>query len=313
MQIYKDDNHKPEMALALTEFEALCEFVDHDQLVEAFQTVPELRECTNDVLADAYIQSSAADRKQALQQAFSALMVCDETVVAVAVDKMARRLQQESEQRELSVKEKLVVRLNDQYPQDVGVLAAWFLNYIRLQPGQAICLAANEPHAYVSGEIIEVMATSDNVIRAGLTPKTRDVEVLCNSLTYSQGAPDLLHGEKVLPYLLCYRPPSEFREFELYSFKPPADSLFKLPACLGPLMMLVQHGSCTVKANWDQGKASQRSTQRGDVWFVAAGTRLEFQAEEDMVVWFAACNGLGFAPLVNNVLPFVSAAAVAQS
>ena len=38
---------------------------------------------------------------------------------------------------------------------------------------QAIYLAANEPHAYVSGQIIECMATSDNVVRAGLTPKLR--------------------------------------------------------------------------------------------------------------------------------------------
>lgn len=47
-----------------------------------------------------------------------------------------------------------------QYPGDVGVLAAWFLNYLRLQPGQAVALPANEPHAYISGEIVEVMATS---------------------------------------------------------------------------------------------------------------------------------------------------------
>jgi mannose-6-phosphate isomerase len=44
---------------------------------------------------------------------------------------------------------------------------------VRLEPFEAIYLAANEPHAYVSGELVEVMATSDNVIRAGLTPKFR--------------------------------------------------------------------------------------------------------------------------------------------
>jgi mannose-6-phosphate isomerase class I len=48
---------------------------------------------------------------------------------------------------------------------------------VRLAPGEAIFLAANEPHAYVSGELVECMATSDNVIRAGLTPKFR-----CGSL-----------------------------------------------------------------------------------------------------------------------------------
>jgi Phosphomannose isomerase type I len=71
-------------------------------------------------------------------------------------------------------------------PQDVGVLAAYFLNVVTLAPGQAMYLPANEPHAYVSGELVEAMAASDNVIRAGLTPKLRDTSVLCSSLTYSQ-------------------------------------------------------------------------------------------------------------------------------
>ena len=58
---------------------------------------------------------------------------------------------------------------------------------IRLTPGQAIYLPANVPHAYLAGEIIECMAASDNVIRAGLTPKFKDTRVLCSSLTYEQG------------------------------------------------------------------------------------------------------------------------------
>ena len=58
---------------------------------------------------------------------------------------------------------------------------------IRLEPGQAIYLPANVPHAYLSGEIVECMAASDNVIRAGLTPKFKDVQVLCSSLSYEQG------------------------------------------------------------------------------------------------------------------------------
>ena len=58
---------------------------------------------------------------------------------------------------------------------------------INLKPGQAIYLPANVPHAYLDGEIVECMAASDNVIRAGLTPKFKDTRVLCSSLTYEQG------------------------------------------------------------------------------------------------------------------------------
>lgn len=88
--------------------------------------------------------------------------------------------------RQLTDKEQLVLLLEKQYPADVGVLAAFFLNHVKLNPGEALFLGANEPHAYLSGECIECMATSDNVVRAGLTPKHRDVQTLCSMLTYKQ-------------------------------------------------------------------------------------------------------------------------------
>lgn len=88
--------------------------------------------------------------------------------------------------RQLTAKEVLVLNLEKQYPDDVGVIAAFFLNYVKLSPGEALYLGANEPHAYISGECIECMATSDNVVRAGLTPKFRDVQTLCAMLTYKQ-------------------------------------------------------------------------------------------------------------------------------
>lgn len=88
--------------------------------------------------------------------------------------------------RQLTDKEQLVLQLERQYPADIGVIAAFFLNHVKLSPGEALFLGANEPHAYLSGECIECMATSDNVVRAGLTPKHRDVQTLCSMLTYKQ-------------------------------------------------------------------------------------------------------------------------------
>ena len=78
----------------------------------------------------------------------------------------------------------VVLRLAEQYPGDFGVFAPYFLNYIKMKPGDAIFIGANEPHAYISGNCIECMAKSDNVVRAGLTSKYIDTETLCNMLTY---------------------------------------------------------------------------------------------------------------------------------
>ena len=105
--------------------------------------------------------------------------------------------------RALTEKEQLVLSLERQYQEDVGVLAALFFNYVKLNPGEALYIYANEPHAYLSGECIECMATSDNVVRAGMTSKYRDVETLCSMLTYKQ----VSYVPTLLPVLLnCILP-----------------------------------------------------------------------------------------------------------
>lgn len=93
--------------------------------------------------------------------------------------------------RTLTDKEELVLSLERQHQEDVGVLAALFFNYVKLSPGEALHIGANEPHAYLSGECIECMATSDNVVRAGLTPKYKDIQTLCSMLTYKQVSIDI--------------------------------------------------------------------------------------------------------------------------
>ncbi len=45
----------------------------------------------------------------------------------------------------------LVRRLNSQFPGDIGCFCVFFLNFVQLQPGEALYLAPNEPHAYIWG------------------------------------------------------------------------------------------------------------------------------------------------------------------
>jgi mannose-6-phosphate isomerase len=61
----------------------------------------------------------------------------------------------------------------------------FFLNFVTLEPGEALFLVADDIHAYISGDIMECMAASDNVVRAGFTPKFKDVTTLVDMLTYN--------------------------------------------------------------------------------------------------------------------------------
>lgn len=313
--IYKDNNHKPEMAIALSDFEALCGFCPHEEIVEAFENVPELTACCGRQAAEGYVLSSIENRKEALRAAFTALMTADKDAVSAALTTMLQRLsaQQQGEVGDgplsppppLTPKELLVIRLSEQYPGDVGILAAWFLNYITLRRGEAIALAANEPHAYLKGEIVECMATSDNVIRAGLTPKLRDTDTLCSSLTYTQGPPNVIPaqgGGITAQYLSVYRPP--FKEFEVWKFAAPAGTaVAMLPQAKGPMIVLVQQGEGEMETTGvnggkggEQGQKRKHHVHRGQVYFVPAGTWSGVVAETEMLIWMAAPNGMGFHP-----------------
>ncbi|XP_028216549.1 mannose-6-phosphate isomerase 1-like [Glycine soja] len=185
--VYKDGNHKPEMALAGTEFKVLCGLVTLKEL-KAVLTVPEVVELVGVENVNLVLQITDEDGeekvKAILQSLFTDVMSESKESVTGAVDKL--RIVCIRKVRQLTDKEQLVLWLEKQYPSDVGVIAAFFLNHVKLAPDEALFLGANEPHAYIYGECIACKATSDNVVRAGLTPKHRDVQTLCSMLTYKQ-------------------------------------------------------------------------------------------------------------------------------
>ncbi|MBN2873522.1 MAG: mannose-6-phosphate isomerase, class I, partial [Spirochaetales bacterium] len=80
------------------------------------------------------------------------------------------------------------LRLMDEYPGDIGALAPISMNLFELKPGQALNLAAGQPHAYLSGNAIEIMANSDNVLRGGLTSKHIDIPELISTLSFDSAS-----------------------------------------------------------------------------------------------------------------------------
>lgn len=196
-----DDNHKPEMAIALTSFRGFCGFRPLKEMATFLSAVPEFQrvidapsgfsaELTNKSSDNA--ATSEDEARGWVRGIFSRLMQAPTATYKSAVTGLAARYRTALQKGgDLEVDKDLaglVVTLNEQYPGDVGVLCAFVLNVVDLKPGQALFLGANEPHAYIQGDIVECMASSDNVVRAGLTPKERDTETLVKMLTYNSGS-----------------------------------------------------------------------------------------------------------------------------
>lgn len=240
---YKDDNHKPEMAIALGEFEALCGFRRAKKIAEFASKF----EGFSDLLGEVNVKnlSECANEKEAIKGAFEKLMKSSKEEIIRSIEKMP----QDATDSDLS----LFHRLNSQYPSDVGVFCVFFLNHFTLQSGEAVFLAANEPHAYLSGSCVECMATSDNVVRAGLTPKHRDVEVLCSMLTYNSfnGLEELLTKPQKLadrPNSALYKSPvPEFSVLRIELNGVGAEDECKNAESFGRSIIICTEGSATLK------------------------------------------------------------------
>ncbi len=204
---FVDDNHKPEIAVALSDgFRGFVGFKESERIVESLKAVPELTEAiANDEDVSRFVQDKSRD---ALKSIFSALLTADEDVVKRCVGRLVERIDRQGADAVGGDKNaaELVRTLNEQHPFDVGVLAApFFMNLVTLNRGEAIYIGADEAHAYLEGgeydiylfdllthgnwqlsDIIECMAVSDNVLNAAFVPpSSRNTTTFVNSLTYT--------------------------------------------------------------------------------------------------------------------------------
>ncbi|MBV7403306.1 mannose-6-phosphate isomerase [Enterobacter sp. ENT03] len=169
---YKDPNHKPELVFALTPFLAMNAFREFSEIVSLLQPVAGAHQAIAH-----FLEQSDAD---SLSHLFASLlnMQGEEKSRALAVLGAALASQQ-GEPWE-------TIRLIKQfYPDDSGLFSPLLLNVVKLAPGEAMFLFAETPHAYLQGVALEVMANSDNVLRAGLTPKYIDIPELVANVKFT--------------------------------------------------------------------------------------------------------------------------------
>lgn len=142
------------MALALTDFKALCGFMPIPRIAEYVKVVPEFNALFDPSIVTEFlncIHASELEQKAVLKKFFSELMTADVTKIATQLQTLVARYKSGGQKHvEEGIKD-LVLTLNEQYPGDVGVFCAFMLNYVQMIPGQAIYLGAGEPHAYVQG------------------------------------------------------------------------------------------------------------------------------------------------------------------
>ena len=204
---YPDDNHKPEIAIALDKLYALAGLEEPLLIERRVNSFTGLRDFLK-------FETIAGQANQAYARlAFLALLrnaVEKPDELASVIDALVEKFDREAKYNKRgksSYQARLFLEMNEKYPGDVGLLAIFFLKLRVLRKGQAMYIPAGIPHVYLEGNIVECMASSDNVIRAGLTPKFKDIPALLEVANERQ--PVLYSPET--PYYLYSPPVSEFR------------------------------------------------------------------------------------------------------
>ncbi|XP_013139776.1 PREDICTED: mannose-6-phosphate isomerase [Papilio polytes] len=208
-EMYKDPNHKPELAIVLTPFEALCGFRPISEIKEFLTKLPELTGILSKDSLHGILNYEDGDSTLILKNVFDSLMSCDKTIVAKSLEDYYKRLSSADETVKSALLFNTLHKLYSEFPGDVGCYAPYLMNLMHLRPGQAIFLKPNLPHAYLSGDCVECMACSDNVVRAGLTPKHIDLPTLTHMLDYNSYTPQqMLFNPQIEDENSCiWRPP----------------------------------------------------------------------------------------------------------
>lgn len=262
-ELYPDDKHKPEILLALTEFEALAGFREYRQVKQ------QLRQSRLfDNWLGFQLEKDFSDDMPGLCHALFALPESD------CLHMLQNASQELNRRQALSDEEKLFLRLLEAYPDDKGSCFAFLLQHHSLNPGQALYLPPGMVHAYLQGSGIECMAASDNVIRAGLTQKYVAAEEMRKNADFSSRSPMLLSGNESSKGRRCYACPArEFRLLDLQGQNLRLDELAELP---GLLLLLEGEGELI---NPD---GSRLAASKGSAWLRPAKLRQgEFRALAD--------------------------------
>ncbi|MDP2773918.1 MAG: mannose-6-phosphate isomerase, class I [Nocardioides sp.] len=267
---YQDPWHKPELLFALTRFEGMAGFRDVPSTVELLRLLnlpwaDDVAGRLEDGPAYQALEAVTTDLL-ALSGRGLARTLRDVGHAARHAEARGRRtdLRHRSSGRDQHLVNREAVRvfallggLAAKYPKDPGVLVALLLNHVVLAPGEAMFVNAGMIHAYTSGFGVEIMASSDNVLRAGLTPKHRDVAELLHVTNFTPIPPPRWQSIKRTHGFIHIQPP--VAEFGLTVGRPP---LPPLPAS-GPRIVLALDGTVEVAT------AGQRLTlARGEAVFV---------------------------------------------
>ncbi|AEO59659.1 hypothetical protein MYCTH_2308120 [Thermothelomyces thermophilus ATCC 42464] len=276
---FTDPNHKPEIAVALSRFEVFAGFKPLSEIEPLFR-LPALRPFVPDGTTQWTDKTLREVTRNILKGGDATVKRVQDGLLSTA----------KSDLGSAGYILDLLPRLQRQYgPQDPGSLVALAcMNFLVLQPGDALFIPADGIHAYLSGDIVECMARSNNVLNSGFCPpaERNSIDLFADTLTFRAHSRD----DVVLPSAetprsrtgktRVYRPPVS--EFDMLRAELAAGEADEISESDGPGVLIVTKGSGRMEADGKKFELAE-----GAIYFVAPRVRVRWETDTGMEVYMA--------------------------
>jgi len=254
---FKDDNHKPEMMAALTDFWLLHGFATQDKIQASLQNTPELQGLLA-FFSPVSIQPLYAQVMNMPQSEVNDLLA---PLATRLLPLLAEEKLRKSQQDYWAARALRDFRLPDG-GYDRGVVSIYLMNVVNIKPGQGIFQDAGVLHAYLEGVNVELMANSDNVFRGGLTDKYVDANTLIQHLSFEPIVPNVFSGETLSDTMTVFKTPAPDFELSLIRLNP--SKKHEQLTTKGPEILLLIEGEALVNESL--------LVQKGQSLFFPAGS-----------------------------------------
>ncbi|MGC4038219.1 MAG: mannose-6-phosphate isomerase, class I [Chitinophagaceae bacterium] len=270
---YKDDNHKPELAAALTDFWLLHGFKPKEKMVSILSNVDEL-ESLLPIFEDEGYEGLYKHVMEMPQEEVNEILqpLIDRIVPLYNEGRLTRY-------KEDFWAARAAVTYNQGDDIDRGIFSVYLFNLVNVKKGDAIFQDAGVPHAYLEGKNAEIMANSDNVLRGGLTKKHIDVPELLKHVKCEATVPEILHGEKDNRETI-YKTPA--KEFQLSYITLGKDESFSVFSKTGEVFIVIEGN-----ARFSVGDERLRLAA-GESAFVVAGQKVNMLSSSDKTLIYRA-------------------------
>ncbi|HVU58537.1 MAG TPA: mannose-6-phosphate isomerase, class I [Puia sp.] len=270
---YKDDNHKPELMLALSEFWLLHGFKPEEELMRILATVDELRFLQPVFSMEGYRGLYQTVMEMPQQEVNAALQpLLDRILPAYKANRLRRH-----EEDFWAARAALTYNEGDKI--DRGIFSIYFFNVVNVLPGEAVFQDAGVPHAYLEGQNVEIMANSDNVLRGGLTPKHVDVHELLKHVRFEATNPRIIRENNTPGHISVYKTPAP--DFELSKISLQAGEKVTIQSHSVEIFLVLEG-----KVQVEDGGGFTRNA--GDAFIGFDKAKLNLRADKDAIIYRAS-------------------------